>query len=66
MTAQAMVFKIIDECPAEESQSGGKHCGQCSLGVTNDYGHTWHFDIGSDAMNAQQFSTFFKGVPDGS
>jgi len=66
LTAQAMTFKIIDECPASVSLSGGTHCNTCSTSEKNDFGQTWHFDIAVDAMSTTQYSTFFQGVTDGS
>jgi len=64
--SNAMIFQIIDECPAANSLSGGSHCDQCTTSETNDMGQTWHFDIAVDAMSTDQYNTFFKGVTDGS
>ena len=55
---------IIDECPVTSPNTA--NCGQCSLSDTNSFGQTFHFDIASDAMNSEQYSTFFNGVTDGS
>ena len=30
LSANALIFKIIDECPASVALSGGKHCDQCT------------------------------------
>ena len=60
---QALVFKIVDECP---KSSGVNNCNQCSLNDVNTFQHTFHFDIATDAMNQQQYNTFYKGVTDGS
>jgi len=66
LSSQAMTFKIVDECPVSVSLSGGKHCDTCTTSETNDFGHTWHFDIAIDAMSTSQYNTFFEGVTDGS
>ena len=66
LPAQALTFRIIDECPASEALSGGYHCDQCSTSSVNDFGQTWHFDIAVDAMSSSQYDTFFNGVTDGS
>jgi len=66
LTAQALTFMIVDECPASVALSGGSHCNTCSLSETNDFGQTFHFDIAVDAMSTDQYSTFFNGVTDGS
>jgi len=65
-----MVFMIVDECPASINPGGGNydqgsHCGMCKAGDVNDFGQQWHFDIASDAMNLEQYNTFYKGVTDG-
>ena len=57
---------IIDECPADPAKAHSNHCTQCSLNDVNDFGHNFHFDIASDAMNQQQYNQFFAGVTDGS
>ncbi|KAI1751540.1 hypothetical protein F4782DRAFT_531314 [Xylaria castorea] len=62
----ALIFKIIDECPAAVALSGGHHCSQCTTSEVNDYGRTWHFDIAVDAMSTAQYNQFFNGVTDGS
>ncbi|KAI1733653.1 hypothetical protein F4680DRAFT_472004 [Xylaria scruposa] len=62
----ALIFKIIDECPAAVSLSGGRHCSQCTTSEVNDYGRTWHFDIAVDVMSTAQYNKFFNGVTDGS
>lgn len=67
---QALTFKIIDECPAEVDPTAPNsgpslHCGMCSLGQLNDFGQQWHFDIAVDAMNKDQYDTFFGNVTDG-
>jgi len=64
--SNALIFKIIDECPASNSLSGGGHCDTCTTSETNDMGHTWHFDIAIDAMSTAQYNQFFSGVTDGS
>jgi len=64
--SNALIFKIIDECPASNSLSGGSHCDQCTTSETNDMGHSWHFDIAVDAMSTAQYNQFFNGVTDGS
>jgi hypothetical protein len=66
LSANAMIFKIIDECPASVSLSGGKHCNQCTTSEVNDMGQHWHFDIAVDAMSTAQYNQFFSGVTDGS
>ncbi|KAI0433398.1 hypothetical protein F5Y09DRAFT_351472 [Xylaria sp. FL1042] len=66
LSDNAMIFKIIDECPAAVALSGGTHCSQCSTSKVNDYGQTWHFDIALDAMSTDQDNRFFNGVTDGS
>lgn len=66
LTANALTFRIIDECPASVSLSGGSHCNQCTTSATNDMGQHWHFDIAVDAMSSSQYKTFFNGVTDGS
>ncbi|KAI9676174.1 MAG: hypothetical protein M1817_000919 [Caeruleum heppii] len=58
---KATTFRIIDECPTDQG-----HCNQCSVGQTNGYGQTWHFDIASDAMNQPQYKRFFGNAEDGS
>ncbi|CAJ2511829.1 Uu.00g074540.m01.CDS01 [Anthostomella pinea] len=65
LTANTLTFMIVDECPASVSLSGGSHCNTCSTSEKNDMGQTWHFDIAVDAMSDAQYSTFFKGVTDG-
>ncbi|CZR68148.1 uncharacterized protein PAC_18047 [Phialocephala subalpina] len=66
LSANALIFKIIDECPASVALSGGTHCDTCTTSEVNDYGHTWHFDIAVDAMSTAQYDQFFAGVTDGS
>jgi len=66
LSANALIFKIIDECPASVSLSGGSHCDQCTTSETNDMGQHWHFDIAVDAMSTAQYDQFFAGVTDGS
>jgi hypothetical protein len=66
LSANALIFKIIDECPASNALSGGSHCDTCTTSETNDMGHTWHFDIAIDAMSTAQYNQFFNGVTDGS
>lgn len=66
LTANALTFKIIDECPAAVALSGGKHCDQCTTSEVNDFGQHWHFDIAIDAMSTAQYNQFFNGVTDGS
>jgi len=66
LSANAMIFMIIDECPAASSLSGGSHCDQCTTSEVNDMGQTWHFDIAVDAMSTAQYNQFFNGVTDGS
>ncbi|KAF8849747.1 hypothetical protein BDZ45DRAFT_771808 [Acephala macrosclerotiorum] len=66
LSANALIFKIIDECPASVALSGGKHCDTCTTSEVNDYGHTWHFDIAIDTMSTAQYNQFFAGVTDGS
>jgi len=65
LTANALTFRIVDECPASVSLSGGNHCGQCTTSAVNDFGQHWHFDIAVDAMSTAQYNTFFAGVTDG-
>ncbi|KAI9810140.1 MAG: hypothetical protein M1827_006666 [Pycnora praestabilis] len=62
LSAQAMTFMIVDECPAAPALQRGAstNCNQCSVGSTNGMGQNWHFDIGVDGMNSQQYSTFFN------
>ena len=55
---------IIDECPVTSPNT--QNCGQCSLSDTNAFGQSFHFDIATDAMNQEQYNTFFNGVTDGS
>ena len=62
---QALTFMIIDECPAGNAGSRNAHCGMCSAGEVNDFGQEWHFDIAVDAMNKEQYGTFFSNVTDG-
>lgn len=59
----ALTFMLVDECPVS---GGGVNCNQCKLSDHNVFGHAFHFDIASDAMNSQQFKQFYKGVTDGS
>jgi len=66
LSANALEFMIIDECPASVALSGGQSCRTCSTSETNEYGHTWHFDIAIDAMSTAQYNQFFNGVTDGS
>ncbi|KIN00752.1 glycoside hydrolase family 45 protein [Oidiodendron maius Zn] len=66
LSANALIFKIIDECPASVALSGGKHCDQCTTSEVNDMGQHWHFDIAIDAMSTAQYNQFFNGVTDGS
>lgn len=66
LSANALIFMIIDECPAASSLSGGSHCDQCTTSEVNDMGQTWHFDIAVDAMSTAQYNQFFNGVTDGS
>jgi hypothetical protein len=56
----------IDECPASEALSGGRHCKQCKVGALNDMGEPWHFGMAIDAMSTAQYNQFFNGVTDGS
>lgn len=66
LSANALIFKIIDECPAAVALSGGTHCKQCTTSEVNDFGQHWHFDIAVDAMSTAQYNQFFAGVTDGS
>ena len=62
---QSMIFKIIDECPVSSAGSVN-NCNQCSINDQNVFGHAFHFDIAVDAMNQQQYNSFYQGVTDGS
>ncbi|KAI1362739.1 hypothetical protein F5Y08DRAFT_341365 [Xylaria arbuscula] len=66
LSDNALIFQIVDECPAAVALSGSTHCTQCSTSQVNDYGQTWHFDIAVDAMSTAQYNKFFNGVTDGS
>ena len=57
---------IVDECPVSLPPVNNNNCGQCKMGDTNIFGQNWHFDIASDAMNQEQYNTFYQGVTDGS
>ena len=61
---QALTFMIIDECPAGNATSRSAHCGMCAAGEVNDFGQEWHFDLAVDAMNNEQYTTFFRNVTD--
>ncbi|KAI9825104.1 MAG: hypothetical protein M1832_001424 [Thelocarpon impressellum] len=63
---QAMVFKIVDECPVSAASTGVNNCNQCKVGDVNTFGFSYHFDIAVDAMNQKQYDLFFKGVTQGS
>jgi len=65
LTANALTFRIVDECPAAPALSGGSHCDTCDITAKNDFGHTWHFDIAADGMSLSQYNQFFNGVDDG-
>ncbi|MCJ1384357.1 hypothetical protein MMC17_007473 [Xylographa soralifera] len=62
---QALTFMVIDECPAGNASSRSAHCGMCGAGEVNDFGQEWHFDLAVDAMNKDQYNTFFSNVTDG-
>ncbi|KAI9747455.1 MAG: hypothetical protein M1835_002105 [Candelina submexicana] len=61
---QSMTFMIVDECPASPGLQRGAstNCNQCSASDKNSMGQTFHFDIAVDAMNQQQYNTFFNGA----
>ncbi|MCJ1482377.1 hypothetical protein MMC06_002541 [Schaereria dolodes] len=62
LTANAMTFMIIDECPVSPTPSNNNNCGQCKMGDSNIFGQNWHFDIAVDAMNQDQYNQFFQGI----
>jgi len=64
--SNALIFKIIDECPAAAALSGGNNCSPCTTSQTNSMGRTWNFDIAIDAMSTAQYNQFFNGVTGGS
>ena len=56
---------IADECPAASNLSGGPNCGQCNTSDKNTMGQSYNFDIAVDAMNTDQYNTFYNGVTGG-
>ena len=37
LSANALIFKIIDECPASVTLSGGEHCNQCTTSEVSTF-----------------------------
>lgn len=63
LTENALTFMLVDMCPVDSS--GGSNCNQCNTQEANVFGHAFHFDIATDAMNKSQYQKFFEGVTDG-
>ncbi|GAA96731.1 glycoside hydrolase family 45 protein [Mixia osmundae IAM 14324] len=61
---QSLTFEICDLCPV--GTQNFKNCGQCRGSTNTAFGQEFHFDIATDAMNAEQYATFTKGITYGS